>query len=285
MNLPIGVAVAPSSRAATLHVDPAGQHFQAARQASRASCTTLSSYRSMPPALWRPTAAVVLLTTAVQTEARMTEFGAETGATIARIHGARGECIWDTGTWNGAASGAIEGERLFAFDPPSAAGTATLRAFDLPGVAVLISGRGSNLQALLEATQDAYEIALVVSNVPGAGGLERAGTGLLARLGAAREGAQRCQAAVSPQPASSKGVSKARAASAMRGRLSTRRPTTLSPPTAWPPRPTCRPRARTPTWSASAGWAWCSRMPTAAATAWARRPCNWAWRRCARATR
>lgn len=41
-------------------------------------------------------------------------------------------------------------------------------------VAVLISGRGSNLQALLEATQDAYEIALVVSNVPGAGGLERA---------------------------------------------------------------------------------------------------------------
>ena len=39
---------------------------------------------------------------------------------------------------------------------------------------VLISGSGSNLQALLEATQDAYEIALVVSNVPGAGGLERA---------------------------------------------------------------------------------------------------------------
>lgn len=41
-------------------------------------------------------------------------------------------------------------------------------------VAVLISGRGSNLQALLEAEQDAYEIALVVSNVPGAAGLERA---------------------------------------------------------------------------------------------------------------
>ena len=41
-------------------------------------------------------------------------------------------------------------------------------------VAVLISGRGSNLQALLEANQDAYEIALVVSNVPDAGGLERA---------------------------------------------------------------------------------------------------------------
>ncbi len=41
-------------------------------------------------------------------------------------------------------------------------------------VAVLISGRGSNLQALLEAKQDAYDIVLVVSNVPGAAGLERA---------------------------------------------------------------------------------------------------------------
>ncbi len=41
-------------------------------------------------------------------------------------------------------------------------------------VAVLISGRGSNLQALLDSKQDAYEIALVVSNAPGAGGLERA---------------------------------------------------------------------------------------------------------------
>lgn len=41
-------------------------------------------------------------------------------------------------------------------------------------VAVLISGRGSNLQALLDSKQDAYEIVLVVSNVPGAGGLERA---------------------------------------------------------------------------------------------------------------
>jgi formyltetrahydrofolate-dependent phosphoribosylglycinamide formyltransferase len=41
-------------------------------------------------------------------------------------------------------------------------------------VAVLISGRGSNLQALLDAAQDAYEIALVVSNVPGAAGLDRA---------------------------------------------------------------------------------------------------------------
>jgi formyltetrahydrofolate-dependent phosphoribosylglycinamide formyltransferase len=41
-------------------------------------------------------------------------------------------------------------------------------------VAVLISGRGSNLQALMDAQQDAYEIVLVVSNVPNAPGLERA---------------------------------------------------------------------------------------------------------------
>lgn len=41
-------------------------------------------------------------------------------------------------------------------------------------VAVLISGRGSNLQALMDARQDAYEIVLVVSNVPGVAGLERA---------------------------------------------------------------------------------------------------------------
>ena len=41
-------------------------------------------------------------------------------------------------------------------------------------VAVLISGRGSNLQALLDAEQNAYEIALVVSNVPGVEGLDRA---------------------------------------------------------------------------------------------------------------
>jgi len=41
-------------------------------------------------------------------------------------------------------------------------------------VAVLISGRGSNLQALLDAEQDEYDIVLVVSNVPGAAGLDRA---------------------------------------------------------------------------------------------------------------
>jgi len=50
-------------------------------------------------------------------------------------------------------------------------------------VGVLISGRGSNLQALLDARQDAYEIALVISNVPGAGGLERArGAGVATRV-------------------------------------------------------------------------------------------------------
>jgi phosphoribosylglycinamide formyltransferase 1 len=41
-------------------------------------------------------------------------------------------------------------------------------------VAVLISGRGSNLQALLDAQQDAYEVVLVVSNVPDVSGLDRA---------------------------------------------------------------------------------------------------------------
>lgn len=41
-------------------------------------------------------------------------------------------------------------------------------------VAVLISGRGSNLQALIDAKQDAYSIKLVISNAPGAYGLERA---------------------------------------------------------------------------------------------------------------
>lgn len=44
-------------------------------------------------------------------------------------------------------------------------------------LAVLVSGRGSNLQALIDACTDlAYpaEIALVISNVPGAFGLDRA---------------------------------------------------------------------------------------------------------------
>jgi len=44
-------------------------------------------------------------------------------------------------------------------------------------VAVLISGRGSNMQALIDAAADPgypAELVLAVSNVPGAGGLERA---------------------------------------------------------------------------------------------------------------
>lgn len=41
-------------------------------------------------------------------------------------------------------------------------------------VAVLISGRGSNLQNLIEAQDDSYRIILVISNVEGAGGLEKA---------------------------------------------------------------------------------------------------------------
>lgn len=41
-------------------------------------------------------------------------------------------------------------------------------------VAVLISGRGTNLQALMNAEQEAYEVVLVVSNTPDAPGLERA---------------------------------------------------------------------------------------------------------------
>lgn len=41
-------------------------------------------------------------------------------------------------------------------------------------VAVLISGRGSNLQSLIDAQDDSYRIILVISNVEGAGGLEKA---------------------------------------------------------------------------------------------------------------
>jgi phosphoribosylglycinamide formyltransferase-1 len=44
----------------------------------------------------------------------------------------------------------------------------------LKRVAVLISGRGSNLQSLIEAQDDSYKIILVVSNLEGAGGLEKA---------------------------------------------------------------------------------------------------------------
>jgi len=41
-------------------------------------------------------------------------------------------------------------------------------------VAVLISGRGSNLGALIAAQDASYRIILVISNVEGAGGLEKA---------------------------------------------------------------------------------------------------------------
>jgi len=44
----------------------------------------------------------------------------------------------------------------------------------LKKVAVLISGRGSNLAALIAAQDDSYRIILVVSNVADAGGLEKA---------------------------------------------------------------------------------------------------------------
>jgi phosphoribosylglycinamide formyltransferase-1 len=45
----------------------------------------------------------------------------------------------------------------------------------LKKVGVLISGRGSNLGALISAQKDApYEIVLVISNIEGAGGLRRA---------------------------------------------------------------------------------------------------------------
>ena len=47
----------------------------------------------------------------------------------------------------------------------------------VPALGVLISGRGSNLQALIDAVADGTlpaRIAIVISNNPGAGGLERA---------------------------------------------------------------------------------------------------------------
>jgi phosphoribosylglycinamide formyltransferase-1 len=52
-------------------------------------------------------------------------------------------------------------------------------------VGILISGRGSNMQALIEACADsAYpaEITVVISNVPGAAGLARAAAGGIATL-------------------------------------------------------------------------------------------------------
>jgi phosphoribosylglycinamide formyltransferase-1 len=62
----------------------------------------------------------------------------------------------------------------------------------LKRVAVLISGRGSNLGALIAAQGDSYRIVLVISNIAGAGGLEKAtaagiATTVIAHAGKTRE--------------------------------------------------------------------------------------------------
>ena len=59
-------------------------------------------------------------------------------------------------------------------------------------VAVLISGRGSNLGALIAAQDAGYKIILVISNVEGAGGLEKAraagiATEVISHAGKSRE--------------------------------------------------------------------------------------------------
>ena len=59
-------------------------------------------------------------------------------------------------------------------------------------VAVLISGRGSNLSALIAAQDASYKIILVISNVEGAGGLEKArdagiATSVIPHAGKSRE--------------------------------------------------------------------------------------------------
>jgi phosphoribosylglycinamide formyltransferase-1 len=62
----------------------------------------------------------------------------------------------------------------------------------LKRVAVLISGRGSNLGALIAAQDASYKIILVISNIEGAGGLDRArdadiATQVIAHNGKTRE--------------------------------------------------------------------------------------------------
>jgi phosphoribosylglycinamide formyltransferase-1 len=62
----------------------------------------------------------------------------------------------------------------------------------LKRVAVLISGRGSNLQSLIEAAGSRYRIILVISNVEGAGGLKKAraagiATDVISHTGKTRE--------------------------------------------------------------------------------------------------
>ena len=59
-------------------------------------------------------------------------------------------------------------------------------------VAVLISGRGSNLGALIAAQDASYKIVLVISNVEGAGGLDKAraagiATSVIPHAGKSRE--------------------------------------------------------------------------------------------------
>jgi phosphoribosylglycinamide formyltransferase-1 len=59
-------------------------------------------------------------------------------------------------------------------------------------VAVLISGRGSNLGALIAAQDASYKIVLVISNVEGAGGLDKAreagiSTAVIPHAGKSRE--------------------------------------------------------------------------------------------------
>jgi len=62
----------------------------------------------------------------------------------------------------------------------------------LKRVAVLISGRGSNLGALIAAQDASYRIVLVISNVEGAGGLDKAraagiATAVISHAGKSRE--------------------------------------------------------------------------------------------------
>ncbi|HEY0316407.1 MAG TPA: phosphoribosylglycinamide formyltransferase [Sphingomonas sp.] len=58
-------------------------------------------------------------------------------------------------------------------------------------VAVLISGRGSNLKSLLDADQHAYEIVLVASNVVDAPGLDFARAAGIATFAHAHQGLRR----------------------------------------------------------------------------------------------
>lgn len=60
-------------------------------------------------------------------------------------------------------------------------------------VAIIISGRGSNLKALIEAKQDAYRIALVVSNVEDAPGLAVARSAGIATFAKSHKGLTRIE--------------------------------------------------------------------------------------------